>query len=449
MCPKMPASESKLPPGPPLPAVVQSALYFRWPYAFARSCQRRYGDVFTIRSALIGKAIYVADPDLAATVFAHDGIDGHAGEINQLMEPVLGPRSLLLLDRDDHLRERRMLTPAFHGAAIDRFERLAREAARREVGSWSAADVLVARPAMQRITFEVICRAVLGIDDPHARRHFLAAFEPIMSIPPLLIIPRLRVDLGRWSPWARFQAAVRRLDAIVYELIGARRDGQPREDILGLLLQATDADGAALTDRHIRDELVTLLVAGHETTATALSWALERLARHPEVVAAYADAPPERKPAWLDAIAAETLRVRPIIMDVGRRLSAPLALGDYVAPAGAAVLPGIFLVQADEQHHADACAFDPRRFLDQPPARQTWLPFGGGRRRCIGAALAQMELRIVLGTVLDAFQPLPVSSKPERPRVRGITFAPDRGGRVRLAPAAGQPSHLPPLALAV
>jgi cytochrome P450 len=429
---RVPEPLLKHPPGPRLPAAVQSLLFIRWPYSFVRRCQERYGDVISMNSAALGKFVYVADPVDIEALFAHDGTDAHAGVVNAALEPVTGPNSILLLDREQHLAERRLLSPAFHGDAIRNLEVVAYDATERELRTWEDGAVLAARPAMQRITFEVICRAVLGVDDPALRKRLLDAFEPVFQISPAALLPAFQIDLGRLSPYGRFRRAMEHLDRVLFDLISERRVAAPQENILGLLLAATDTAGQPLDDRHIRDEMVTLLLAGHETTATALAWALERLAHHPGTLDEVRRELATGQDELIDAVAAETLRVRPVVMDVWRRLSAPMEFGGYRLPAGTTVLPAIYLVHSDDRRHARSNDFDPHRFVGRRPPKDVWLPFGGGRRRCLGASLAQMELRVILSTILTEYAPEPISNRPEQPRFRGVTLAPARGARLRM-----------------
>jgi cytochrome P450 family 135 len=434
---------SRRPPGPRLPAAVQSLLFIRWPYFFVRRCQERYGDVISMHSAAIGKFVYLADPIDIEALFAHDGTEAHAGVVNAAIEPVTGPNSILLLDRERHLAERRLLSPAFHGDAIRNLEVVARDATERELRTWEDGAVLAARPAMQRITFEVICRAVLGVDDPALRTRLLDAFEPVFQISPAALLPAFQIDLGPLSPYGRFRRAMEHLDRVLFDLIAERRVTAPRGDILGMLLAATDADGKRLDDRHIRDEMVTLLLAGHETTATALAWALERLAHHPGALEEVRGGLAMEEDELIEAVAAETLRVRPVVMDVWRRLSAPMELGGYYLPAGTTVLPAIYLVHSDHRRHAQPADFDPQRFAGRRPSKDTWLPFGGGRRRCLGASLAQMELRVILSAILAEYAPEPISDRPEQPRFRGVTLAPARGARLRMHRRPVAPRYKP------
>lgn len=427
-----------LPPSPPLPSIVQALLLARSPAWFTRFCQRRYGDVFQLKVRVAGldmpgPVVYLADPKVIVTLFSFDGVAGHAGRANEILSPVVGPHSLLSLDGDEHLRERRLLAPAFHGSAIQVLEAAVRKAAEKELSAWPRDEVFPVRPAMQRITFEVIATAVFGINDPELRKRLLDVFEPVFNVSPPAIAPAFRVNLAGLSPWARFQRAIDRMDQVLFELIKERRRAKPREDILGLLLASTDESGNPLTMGHIRDELVTLLLAGHETTATALSWALERLAHHPEVAEkARETIAMANEEEYLDAIAAETLRVRPIVPSVARQLSEPVEIGDFRLPAYTTVMPAIYLVHGDPANHAEPKAFRPERFEDESPRKETWLPFGGGRRRCIGAALAQMEMRTVLAVLLAQYVPESVTDVPERSRRRGITFAPEHDALIRM-----------------
>lgn len=437
-----------LPPGPRLPGPVQTVFFLTRPHSFLSGCQRRHGDVFTLNLAIpgetnLGKIIYLADTEAIKTLFSEDGSAGHAGVANQVLEPIAGPNSILLLDRDRHLRERRLLGPAFHGGAINGLESIVREATERELAAWPAKGVFALRPAMQRITFEVILRAALGVRDPQLQERLAFAFDPVFNLSVAQVAslaPGLRRDFGPWSPWGRLRRSLEYLDAILGELISERRLAEPREDILGTLLAAVDEDGEPLSDAHVRDELVTLLLAGHETTATALAWAFERLAHHPVVTSTLRAELARGAEGSLDAVIAETLRVRPVVMDVARQLSEAIEVGGFHLPAGSTVMPGIYLVHFDRRNHEDPEEFRPDRFRETPPSKATWLPFGGGRRRCVGAALAQTEMRIVLSMVLREFIPRPSSGRAERPRLRAITFVPEHGARLGMCRA--------PLALA-
>lgn len=427
-----------LPPGPRLPSLLQTLFFIGRPFAFLRNSQRRYGDVFTLELAAPGldqgPIVYLADSAGIKELFAVDGRDGHAGSANSVLEPITGPNSLLLMDGESHLHERRLLSPAFHGSALRNLESVVYGATERELKAWGDDDVFAVRPAMQRITFDVIVQAVMGVDDPCQRDRLLTAFDPVFNITAVQtagLIPAIRVDLGPWSPWGRLRRLLDHLDDVLLGLIADRRVAEPQEDILGLLLAARDVAGRPLSDRHVRDELVTLLIAGHETTATALTWAFERLAHSPAVLTDVRQRLARGDEEAVEEVAAETLRVRPVVMDVARRLSAEVEVSGHQLPPGTTVMPSIYLVQLNPGNHSAPEEFRPDRFRERRPIAATWLPFGGGRRRCIGAGLAELEMHIVLDRVLKEFVPEAVS-QPEAARLRGITFVPKRDGRLRM-----------------
>ena len=432
-----PILRPSLPPGPRLPRLAQSALWALSPGALSRYCQRRFGEVFTLRPLGIGDVVVLTRPEAIREVFTGDLEVFRAGEANAVMGPMVGRNSLLLLDGERHLRHRRMLSAPFHGEAVRAYgERIAAIAAQ-EVERWPAGEEFAIRPRMQAITLEVILRTVIGVSDE--RR-----------------LERLRVLLRRltrvgvaemWLVWAYPQLldsrAVRRLstlralpevDRLLYEEIAAHRAGQAgsmhREDVLTLLLAARDEQGEGLSDEELRDHLLTLLVAGHETTTTALAWCFERLLRHPAALARLerevADGEEE---VYLDAVLSETLRVRPVIDAVWRKLAAPVEVAGRLLPAGATVMPSIVLVQNSEAF-PDAQAFRPERFLEGSPPPYTFIPFGGGARRCIGASFAMMEMRAIVRTVLERVQLRAPSARDERVKVHHITLVPARGGRV-------------------
>ena len=431
-----------LPPGPPLPSYLQTLLFLKWPFSYVEYCRRRYGDVFTLRltvpgEGLPGPVVYLAETAAIADVFRRDGREGHAGAANELLEPIVGPHAILLQDGNNHLAERRLISPGFHGKAVAGLEQIVREATDREMSRWPANEELLVRPAMQRITFEVITRAVLGVHDEALQKRLLKVLEPLFNITLgqlAGLAPAFRFDLGPWSPWGRFRRIRERADTVLFELIAQRRREEPRDDLLGVLLAATDEQGVPISDRHVRDELVTMLLAGHETTATALAWAFERLAHNPAVTSRLRSDIAAGDIAAIEAAAAETLRVRPVVMDVARRLSEDVEVAGHLLRAGTTVMPAIYLVQLDPKNYEDPETFCPERFRDEPPSRETWIPFGGGRRRCIGAALAQMEMRTVLEMVLRKYVPEPVSPRPERPRLRAVTFVPEDDARMKMRP---------------
>jgi cytochrome P450 family 135 len=426
------------PPGPSIPPPVQTALFYLRPLQFVHACQHRYGDLFRLRINGFGNVVYIADIDAIREVFAADGAAAHAGKANAILEPVTGARSILTLDREEHLSERRLISPALHGETLATAQRdIAHIAAEEEV-TWPSDRAFALRPALQRITFRVIARLLLGWENPQAVARLLALLEPMFNISLVILPDALRRDLGPRSPWGGFLRARERLDHELLRIIAERRAKPPGTDLLSLLVHGTSPEHPR-SDEQARDELLTLLLAGHETSATALAWAFERLARTPRVLALAREAAIHNDEDYLDAIAYETLRTRPVVMDVGRALDQPLTIGGYFLPAGTTVMPSIYLVQGDERHHPDTDTFSPERFLDTRPDPATWFPFGGGRRRCAGAAFALLEIRTVLQVVLARRSLRAPNQGAERPVLRGITFVPKHDAFMELPTSAANP----------
>jgi cytochrome P450 len=425
------------PPGPHSPAIVQALRFARDPFAFFARLRRRYGDVFAVSFPGFGRVVYVADPTLVKGVFTGDPARFHAGEANaSVLEPALGPNSVLTLDEDQHLRQRKLLLPPFHGESVRRYGETIREVTSREMQSWPVGEPFPLRPHTQAITLEIILRAVFGLRD--ADRLTLAGrliADFARRSHAVLLFPFLRRSFGRFSPWARFERARNRLDEFIYEEIAARRSesgDEERDDVLSLLLRASHEDGVAMSDAELRDELVTVIGAGHETTATALAWAFERLLRTPRVLARVRESVEAGDDDYLDAVIKETLRVRPVITDVARKLTAPTEIGGYRIPEGTFVMPAIAALHYREDLFPRPHEFRPERFLEGHGDHYSWIPFGGGIRRCIGAAFAQYEMRIVLGTVIERAELRAADLRPERTRARNVTSAPARGARVVL-----------------
>jgi cytochrome P450 len=427
------------PPRARTPAVVQALRYARDPLGFLIRHQRRYGDVFTLSFPYFGRLVYVADPVLVKEVFTGSPQQFHAGEANAtVLEPALGPNSVLTLDEALHMRQRKLLLPPFHGEQIRRYGDLIREITRDEMESWPTGEPFALRPHTQRITLAVIMRAVFGVHDEARLARFAGLIETFSDrVSAVLAFPMLRRNLGRWSPWPRFLRARKALDEFIYEEIALRRveidageDGH--DDVLSLLLAAEHDDGSPMSDEELRDELVTVLGAGHETTATGLAWAMERLLRTPRVLAKLRESLAAGEDDYLDATVKETLRARPVIVDVARKLTAPAAIGGYQLPAGTFVMAAIAALHYREDLFPEPEEFRPERFLDGKADNYAWIPFGGGVRRCIGAAFAEYEMRIVLRTILERAKLSAPKPEPERVKVRNITLAPARGTRVIL-----------------
>jgi len=424
---------SAFPPGPPLPAAIQAGLIWLDPIRFVQYCHRRYGDVFAIRIPVIGTLVFLANPEHIRTVLRGDPALFHAGEAAFPLAQVVGTRSLLVIDEDKHRRSRALMLPAFHGESVRRqiAEMIAITA--EEVARWPVGKEFALYPCMQRLTLEVILRTVIGVHDQHRLAALRAALPPMLEIgSPVELIPPPEVLLrfGMWRRRAQQRAAV--LALLADEISRCRADPRldQRTDALAMLVRSTDSAGERMSDDELGDQLVTLLLAGHDTTATALSWTFERLTRHPELLARTTQAAVNGDDAWLDAVCRESLRVRPVLFEVGRKLTADLQLGRYQIPAGVTLTPSINLVQHSSQYYSDPEEFQPQRFLDHRPDPAVWLPFGGGVRRCLGATFAQVEMRTVLREVLSTVE-LVTTTEPDEPvRARHVTMVPRHGAQV-------------------
>jgi len=421
-----------LPPGPSAPLAFQTARWTARPLVTLERCARRYGDAFTLRLAGLGNVVVLSHPDAVKEVFTGDADVLHAGEANAILEPVVGRHSVLLLDGPRHLRQRKLMLPPFHGARMQRYGEVMREVTDREMERWPLGEPLRLRERTQAITLEIIMRAVFGIEDAGRLEELGGRLARMLDLTtrnfPLLAMPALRAYVGPGSSWRAFQRASEEVDAILYEEI-ARRRGEPdageREDVLSMLLAARDEQGASLSDVELRDELMTMLVAGHETTATALAWAWERLLRRPAVLERLErEVGRGEEDAYLDAVVKETLRLRPVIMLVARRLTRPLTVAGLDLPTGTTVAPCIYLVHRRPEIYPDPAEFRPERFLERPADTYSWIPFGGGIRRCIGAAFAQYEMKVVLRAMVERARLRAPRGGFERPRRRTVTIAP-------------------------
>jgi cytochrome P450 len=425
------------PPGSRAPAAVQAVRYARNPLGFLSGEQRRFGDIFSVRFPFFGRVVYVTHPDLVKAVFTGPPGDFHAGEANAtVLEPALGPNSVLTLDDEPHMRQRKLLLPPFHGDRVQRYGELIVEMTRREMENWPAGEPFALRPHTQRITLAVIMRAVFGVHDEARLQRFERLIDDFAKrVGVITSFPMLRRNLGPGSPWPRFLRSRAALDGFIYEEIRLRRaelGHEERDDVLSLLMGARDEDGEPMSDQELRDEMVTVLGAGHETTATGLAWALERLVRNPAVLAKLRESLVAGDEEYLGATVKETLRARPVIVDVARKLKAPATIGGYELPVGQFVLPAIAALHYREDLFPEPQEFRPERFLDGKADNYAWIPFGGGIRRCIGAAFAEYEMRTILREFVERAELRAVDPKPERVKVRNITLAPAKGTRVLL-----------------
>jgi cytochrome P450 len=434
-----PPTRPGLPPGPPLPKLAQTLAFLLVPDRFIGFCQRRYGGMVTLRTAFDPGFVMLFDPGLAKEVFRAPPDRLRAGEANALLGAVLGERSVLLLDGAEHLRHRRLLLPPFHGERMRAYEAAMVRATDRAIDAWPAGEEIRLLPATQALTLEVIMRAVFGVEEgpreAELRARIRATIEPVGRRLGILV---LALSGGRWGDrgeMARFQQRRTAMDELIYAEIDRRRaapDLAARPDVLSLLLSARDEDGNGLTEPELRDELVTLLVAGHETTATGAAWMFDLVLRSDRVLAACRRAVAEGDDRYLDAVVKEALRIRPVIPGVGRVVrGGPFELGGYEIPEGVEINPSIARLHRRAAEYPSPAEFRPERFLaDDPPDTYEWIPFGGGTRRCLGASFAMFEMRVVLKRVLSRCELEPVGPRADTVERRGITLVPKNGVRV-------------------
>jgi cytochrome P450 len=433
------STSANFPPGPRLPRFLQTAGFMFDAPRFLDWCRRRYGNVVSFSTLFDSRFVIVFEPGAIKEVFQGPPEQLRAGEANSLLGAVLGERSLLLLDGAEHLRQRRLLLPPFHGQRMRAYETIMRDAADREIDSWPVGEEFELLPTMQAITLDVIVRAVFGVEEGERmddlRRALREMIQPI-SRPLGVAVLTLSLARGPGSASQRdFEQRRRRVDDLIYDEIARRRqvpDLDEREDVFSMLLLARDEDGNPMTDEEVRDELVTLLVAGHETTAPALAWSFDLLLHDQRVMARVREAIAEDDDEYLDAVVKESLRIRPVIPGIGRKVRGePFELGGYTIPPGVEINPSIAGVHRSGAY-PDARDFRPERFLeDGAPDTYTWIPFGGGVRRCIGASFALFEMRIVVRRVLERCQLEPVRASGDDVQRRGITLAPKHGAPVR------------------
>jgi len=406
------------------------------PLAYPERLRARYGKRFTTRFPGSPPFVVLSDPDEVKEVFLAPPDVLHPGEGSRVLEPLVGKNSVILLDEGPHMEQRKLVLPAFHGEKMARLGGLMAEVAEREVESWPGGGSIPLQPRTQRLTLEIILRAVFGLDPGprldalRERLSELLAFgdRPISLMPPDPDGLLVRI-LERLGPFAEFVRLQQETDALLFELIHERREGSgERDDVLAMLLEARHEDGSPMSDQELRDELMTLLVAGHETTASSLAWAFERLARQPRVLSRLVDELDTDGDAYLVATIQETLRRRPVLPNVEPRLvKVPFEVGGWMYPVGACLVPNAYLIHHDPEIYPDPYEFRPERFLDEPPGTYTWIPFGGGRRRCIGASFAMLEMQIVIRTVLTHRELQPTQDGAEHASRRNIAVRPARG----------------------
>jgi cytochrome P450 len=420
-------------PGPPEPPILQTSRWLLRPISFLESCRRRFGDVFAVR--FLGFAtpmVMLSDPEAIRALYSEREHGLPPGRTVALL-PVVGPRSVLLLEGREHLARRKLMLPPFHGERMRAYESIVREVVARDVERWPVGEPFAIHPRMQRITLEVILRAVFGVTDERRRERLAERLSGLLADTAsvgLQFAVLMSRRFGAGDPLAGLASSRREIDAMLAAEIAERRR-DPREDILSMLVAARFEGGEPMDDAEIRDQLMTLLLAGHETTATGLAWSFDLLARHPAVLERLAAGGDE---AYLRAVVTESLRLRPVVPLAGRRLTKELRVDGHVLPPGTDVTPAIWLAHTRADRYPEPFAFRPERFLDGAPATYAWIPFGGGVRRCLGAAFAEMEMRVVLAEVLRRRTLQAAGGAPERVARRNVTFSPAGGTRVIATP---------------
>ena len=434
-----------LPPGPSTPTAVQTLQWVYRPAEFMERCERRHGDPFTARLTNFGgpdeppEVVFVSDPAAMKAIFTGGADFARVRDARIGMSPVFGERSILLIDGAEHMRQRKLMLPAFHGERMQRYGELMDEIADAEIDSWALGESFALQPRMQRITLEVILRAVFGLEEGSARDEVRTRIEKLLAevANPFgelaMALPKRVMD----TVMIRFRGTLKAADEVLYREIARRRSDprlEERDDVLSMLLLASYEDGRAMTDEELRDQLVALLLAGHETTATAMSWAMELLFRNPAAQRRLEEecAADDGDDAYLDAVIQETMRLYPPVPVIDRTLAVPFEVAGYELPAGTTIAPCIYLAHRRPDVYPEPTAFRPERFLEQAPETYSWIPFGGGIRRCLGASFATFEMRVVLRTLLRRATLRPASSRPERIHRRAIVIAPRHGTRAVL-----------------
>jgi cytochrome P450 len=432
-----------VPPGPKLPALLQGLGWWYRPTAFLERCRARYGKRFTIRLPAQPPFVMISEPDEIEEIFKAAPDVLHPGEGARILEPVVGSYSVILLDEGPHLEQRKLLLPAFHGDKMRQLAGLMEGLAEEEAESWPTGQPFELHSRFQALTLEIILRAVFGLDAGERLDRLREWLTGILDFGTSIasVNPNLWRTFGGRSPYARFLRAREKADELVYEQIDERRRlGESRDDVLSMLLEARHEDGSEMSRQEIRDELMTALVAGHETTASELAWAFERLAREPRVLSQlHEEIDAEDEDGYLTATIQETLRRRPVLPQAAPRLvKKGVQIGDWHYEPGVVLAASAWLIHHDPDIYPEPFAFRPERFLDEPPGTYTWIPFGGGRRRCLGASFAMLEMKVALRAVLRRYSIEPASD-PEPIRRRAITISPRRGGRTVLLPRGKMP----------
>ncbi|WP_329047344.1 cytochrome P450 [Amycolatopsis sp. NBC_01488] len=425
-----------MPPGPRLPRPLQAILLAKYRHRWLPRLQRRYGDTFSLRPAVGGDMVVITDPDQVSRLFTGSPEVFHAGEGNAVLRPLVGAESVLMLDEERHLRMRRMLLPAFGSTAIKGYHGMFAEIAEDEVARWRPDRPFGLYDRMEELTMEVILRVVFGVSDEARLAPLRGLMKKLARAGLLEMIGWSVPALERFGPWRRYRRTQDAVDQLLYAEIADRRaapDTPERRDVLSRMMIASE-NGGGLSDVELRDQLITLVMAGFDTTSAALAWTFHELAHRPAQLARAREAAARDDDKYLEAVVKETLRLRPVLPQLGRRLTGPATVGDRVLPAGVSVIAAMTLIHTSPRHHDAPADFRPERFLGTAPATGSWIPFGGGVRRCPGATFATLESITVLKAALLRYDLHPEHDRPETARIRNVMLVPSRGTRVVVRP---------------
>lgn len=444
----MNASPLSLPPKPKTPTWLTTILWWLWPTQMMDRYQKQFGSMFTLPLTGLVTTIIISDPKIIKEVFTGPPDEFLAGKGNTPMLPILGQGSLFLLDSSEHKRHRKLLLPPFHGSRLGTYADTMRDITTGMIDKWPLKQKFEIQESLRSSALEIIFRTVFGVEDRQYLDKLTTALNSFLSIVgtllgALVLIPYFQIDLGRWSPWGRYKRLRNASDEMIYKHITLRKSelqqGLKKDDVLAMLIQAVDEDGQSLSDQELRDELITMIVAGHETTATTLTWAIEHILSHPtvmnkiqdEIDTVLGDRPVTAEDlsslVYLDATLREVMRLRPIVAFVSRYLLKPATVGGYNFPAGVRLAPSVYMTHRNPEVYDNPTEFRPERFLDNRPDPYSWLAFGGGNRRCIGSAFAMFEMKIILSTIFQRCSLTLCESKPVAFTRRSITLAPKSG----------------------
>jgi cytochrome P450 family 135 len=433
------ASEAaELPSGPRASGTRQSLAWLRDPVRYMERCRARHGDIFTVRIGRLKRACFVSNPGAVRQIFNADPDLLRMGPTNALFRPVLGSSSLFLLDGEEHHRHRRLMMPAFRHGHVQRFVALTAELIERELATWPVGERFRTEERMRRLSLDLIFDYVFGVSEQERRQPLRDLLVEMLDQieRPLAVLPQFQHEMGGRSPFGRVMRASRAIDEILFEEIVERRfdpASPSRDDVLSMLVQQGPEDPGFLTDQEIRDEVITLLIAGYNTTATAAAWVFERLVRHPEALEQAAVGARASDHDYLRAAIKEALRQRPVLPITARKLSAPMQLGGYELPARWTVMPCMYLLHHEPSLYPEPERFRPERFLDGSPDAHAWAPFGAGARHCVGTNLALHVIETLLATILPRVRLRPAVEEPEPIARRNFTLSPGRGAEIVVA----------------